>query len=109
MPPLLSMGSGCDGPPKSVLGRRLASENGIMALLAHKSSPKNCISLSFASLVLLLKKARISVIPCTTLLTRDMDITVLPELYSITVFVLPGATDSDSRFNAGLVSTNFLY
>ena len=83
MPPRSSNGSGCDGPPNSVM-----------------SSPKNCIRRSLASLVLLLRKARTSCTPCITRAIIAMEITVDPELYSIMVLVLSGTTLASSMFNA---------
>lgn len=82
IPPRSSNGSGCEGPPKSVM-----------------SSPKNCIRRSLASLVLLLRNARTSSTPCITRAIMAMEITVEPELYSMTVLV-EGVTLDWSMFIA---------
>lgn len=66
------------------------------------SSPKNCINLSLATLVLLLKKARVSLMPWYTRATIDIDMTVDPELYSTMVFVFPGTTPFSRRLRAEL-------
>lgn len=61
------------------LTRRILIRDG----LTHMSNPKNCINLSLAPLVLLLKYARVSSIPCKTLPRIDIEMTVEPELYSM--------------------------
>lgn len=68
--------------------------------MTHMSMPKNCMSRSFAALVLLLRNALTSSMSWMARDTNDMDKTVEPELYSTTVFVCPGTTHFCNRLRA---------
>lgn len=62
--------------------------------------PKNLMSCNFVHEVLLLRNARVSVIPYSERAMSDIEMTVEPELYSTMVLVVSGFTEDCSMFKA---------